>query len=251
MPYTGEAPAGAVAEPEMVLEPPPEGDYSMAANPEIFTGYYTREAYNAAYEVLTAARAGDFSRTAMVHYEDYHDRQKFENLLINLANGTTLSLLCDGNGLYELYAFEVDHTTADTAVADLLQEARQLHTDKEKVILLNEWICEHLVYSSKAFADIDKIAGSPAPVEGNCASYACMMNYLCGRLGIPCILVFGESHCWNMIWADGDWGYTDASYNDLTYDHAGILLSDTPPKQPNNPDGNRFLMELLIPGSTK
>ena len=42
MPYTGEAPAGATAQPEPVLETPSEGDYSMAANPEIFTGYYTR-----------------------------------------------------------------------------------------------------------------------------------------------------------------------------------------------------------------
>ena len=251
MPYTGEAPAGATAQPEPVLEPPSEGDYSMAANPEIFTGYYTREAYNAAYEVLTAARAGDFSKTATVYFADYSDRQSFENLLANLANGTTLSMRGCGNSMYEIYAFTVDRDAADAAVAELLNEARQLNTDREKVSLLNEWICEHMIYKSGVVVGPNQIATASEPVEGNCSAYGCIMNYLCGRLGIPCIEVYGENHCWNMIWADGAWGYTDVSYNDLTYDHAGILLSDTPPKQLNDPDGNRFLMELLVPGSTK
>ena len=251
VPYTGEPPIGTVVQQDPLAEVPSETDYSAAATPEIFTEIYTREAYNAAYEVLAAARAGDFSKTATVYFEDYSDRQNFENLLGNLANGTTLSMRGCGNSMYEIYAITVDRTAADVAVAGLLSEARQLNTDREKVILLNEWICEHLVYNSKVFVDVNKIAQALEPIEGNCAAYAYMMNYLCGRLGIPCIEVYGENHCWNMIWADGAWSYTDASYNDQTYDHAGILLSNTPPKQPSNPEGNRFLMELLIPGSTK
>ena len=251
VPYIGEGPSGAAAQPEPSVEAPSVTDYSAAANPEIFSGIYTREAYNAAYEVLAATRVGDFSKTAEVFYADYSDRQKFENLLGDLSNGTTLSMRASGNDVYEIYAIKVDRTPADTATLELLREARQLHTDREKVILLNEWICEHMIYNPKVVVGPNEIATASEPVEGNCSSYARMMNYLCGRLGIPCIVVSGESHSWNMIWTDGAWGYTDVSYNDLVYDHAGILFDDTAPKQPSNPDGNRFLMELLVPGSTK
>ena len=156
VPYTGEAPMGTVVQQELLTETPSETDYSAAANPEIFIGYYTREAYNAAYEVLTAARAGDFSKTATVHFEDYSDRQKFSHLLANLANGTTLTINDCGKTIYEIYSIKVDHTTADAAVAELLREARQMRTDREKVILLNEWICEHIIYNSKVFAGVDK-----------------------------------------------------------------------------------------------
>ena len=251
VPYTGEGPSGTAAQPEPPVETPSGTDYSATANPEIFSGIYTREAYNAAYEVLAATRAGDFSKSAKVYFEDYHDRQKFEILLADLANGTTLSMRACGNGIYEIYAIKVDHDMADMATAELLREARQLSTDREKVILLNEWICDHMIYNSKVVVGVNEITAASEPVEGNCTSYSRLMNYLCGRLGIPCIMVFGESHCWNLIWTDGAWGYTDVSYNDLVYDHAGILFDDTAPKQPSNPDGDHFLMELLVPGSTK
>ena len=251
MPYTGEAPTGAIIQPEPVLETPSETDYSAAATPEIFTGIYTREAYNAVYEVLAATRAGDFTKTAKVSFADNNDRQNFENLLINLANGTTISMRACGIGIYEIYAIKVDRAAADTAVVDLLNEARQLNSDRERVILLNEWICEHMTYKSGVFVGPNQVAEALEPIGGNCVAYATMMNFLCGRLGIPCIEVFGENHSWNIIWVDGAWGHTDVSCNDLASDHAAILFSDTPPKQNSNPEGNRFLMEVLIPGSTK
>lgn len=249
--YTGQAPAGATVSPEPTMEATSKMDYSAAANPEIFTGFYSREAYNAAYEVLAAARAGDFSKTASVYFEDYHDRQKFENLLANLANGTTLSMRCCGNDVYDIYSIKVDHTTADTATAELIREVRQMRTDREKVTCLNEWMCDHMVYNSKVVVGVNEIAEAREPVEGNCTSYSRLMNYLCARLGIPCVMVFGESHSWNMICVDGEWSYTDVSLNDQVYDRAGVLFDDTAPKQLSNPDGNRFLMELLVPGSTK
>lgn len=153
--------------------------------------------------------------------------------------------------MYEVYAIKVDHTTADTATAELIREVSQMRTDREKVSRLNEWICDHMIYNPKVVVGVNEIAEAPEPVEGNCASYSRLMNYLCGRLGIPCVMVSGESHSWNMIWVDGEWSYTDVSLNDQVYDHAGVLFDDTAPKQLSNPEGHRFLMELLVPSSTK
>ena len=250
-PYTGEAPKSTAVQPEPSATPPGETDYSAAANPEIFTGIYTREAYNAAYEVLTAARAGDFTNSATVHFAEYSDRQSFENLLINLANGTTLSMRSCGDDAYEIYAIKVDRSAADAATEELVRAAAGLNSDREKVIRLNNWICDHMTYNPNVFAGTNKIAAASEPVEGNCVSYASLMNYLCGQLGIPCLTVYGESHCWNMIFADGAWSYTDVSLNDQVYDRAGVLFDDSAPKKLSNSEGHRFLMELLVPGLTK
>ena len=249
--YTGQAPADATSVPETATEDPSKVDYSAAANPEIFTGIYSRQAYNAAYEVLAATRDGDFSKRASVYFEDYSDRQKCENLMANLSNGTTLSMRACGNGMYEVYAIKVDYTIADAATAQLIREVNQMSTDKEKVTRLNEWICEHMIYNPKVFVGVNEVAEAHEPPEGNCASYANLMNYLCARIGIPCIVVCGESHSWNMIYVDGEWSYTDASLNDQVYGHDYLLFSDTHHKQPNNPEGNQFLVELLVPSSTK
>lgn len=249
--YTGQAPVSTTVTPEPKTEVMSRTDYSAAANPEIFTGFYSREAYNAAYEVLAATRAGDFAKRVPVCFSSYSDRQKFEHLLVNLANGTTLSINDCGDNMYEIYSIKVDRTSADMVTAELIREVSQMRTDKEKVSRLNEWICDHIIYNPKVFVGANEIAEALEPPDGNCASFASMMNYLCGRLGIPCIVVSGESHSWNMICVDGEWSYTDVSLNDQVYDHAYLLFDDTPPKQPNNPEGQQFLMEILVPGSTK
>ncbi len=249
--YTGQAPDIITAAPEPTNETLSATDHSAAANPEIFTGFYSREAYNAAYEVLEAARAGDFSKRAPVYFSSYSNRQKFEHLLVNLANGTTLSVNDRGGDMYEIYSIKVDRNTADMATAELIREVGQMSTDREKVTRLNEWICEHMIYNPKIVVGPNEITEAHEPVEGNCTSYAGLMNYLCARVGIPCIVVSGESHSWNMIYVDGEWSYTDVSLNDQVYGHDYLLFSDTPHKQPNNPEGNKFLMELLVPGSTK
>ena len=245
-PYTGEAPSPVpTPEPTQTL-PAASTDYSEAANPEIFGGPYTHEAYNAAYAVLR-----DHDSTGTIHYASDADRQQLENLLTELANGTTLSLRGTGDGAYEIYAHTMDWSIADEATEDFIREASGLSTDREKVIRINDWICDHMIYNPKKVVGVNEVASSPSPVEGNCSSFARMMNYLCGRLGIPCIRVHGESHYWNLLYVDGAWSYTDASVNDQVSSRAALLFGDTPRKQIDDPAGLRFLQELLVPQSTK
>ena len=246
-PYTGEAPTSPVLTPEPTQAlPAASTDYSEAVNPEIFCGPYTREAYNAAYTVLW-----DHDSTGTIHYASDADRQQLENLLAELANGTTLSLRGIGDGAYEVYAHTMDWSIADKATEDFIREASGLSTDREKVIRVNDWICDHMIYNPKKVVGVNEVASSPSPVEGNCSSFARMMNYLCGRLGIPCIRVHGESHYWNLLYVDGSWSYTDASVNDQVSSRAALLFSNTTRKQIDDPAGLRFLQELLVPGSTK
>ena len=242
-PYTGEPP---IAAPSVV----DTADYSAAIDPSVFTAIYTREAYDAACEVLTGIRAGDLTRTGTVHFSEYSDRQQYENLLAYRSNGVTLSVRGVREGEYEVFAHPMDLSVADTATENFIREVRSLSDEKEQVRRLNDWICDHMTYDVKANAGIEKVVTSSVPVPGNCASYASIMNYLCGRVGLPCTKVYGEGHCWNLIYADGAWGYTDVSLNAQVYGHRAFIFSDTPAKRVSDPDGVRFLQELLVPGST-
>ena len=244
-PYTGEAPPSTEA-----LEN--TEDYSGLANPTVFTELYTRELYNAAYAVRKAAKAGDFTCSAPFHFSADQDRWRLEGALGDIANGITLtSEAVDPHGGYKLFAVQQDRTVADTATAELMRQAASLRTDREKVRLFNEYLCDRIVYDGKTYEGINEIFTSPSPVNGSCGAFADALNYLCGKAGIPCISVHGESHFWNAVYCDGAWSYVDVSLNDQVSNHAYLLFADSTKKQSSDPEAVAFLKELLVPGSTR
>ena len=253
-PYTGEAPTNEqAAEPEIASLPSAgTTDYSLAANPNAFSGVYTREAYNAVFTVLEGLKRGDDSVTAPLYIATQEDRWKLENMLGNLSNDNTLSLRgIAGQGMYEIYVVKPDRELTRQNTAELIAEVSSLPSERDKVIRLNEYLCDRIIYVPKQSQGVNDVTSSEQPVYGNCITFARAMNDLCARSGIHCMRVSGEHHTWNLIYCDGTWGYYDGSYNDQTPNHMGILFSDTPSKQIEDPAGIRFLQELLVPGSTK
>ena len=104
-----------------------EVDYSAQANPSVFSGVYTREAYNAAYTVLAGLRNGDETVTAPLCIGFQEDRWKLENMLGNLSNGYTLSLRgIEGKGMYEIYVVKPDREIARQYTAGLITEVNAL-----------------------------------------------------------------------------------------------------------------------------
>ena len=251
VPYSGEDPEAIPQNDAPGAELSSMADYSAAANPAAFTGIYTREAYNAAYEVLQALKAGEYVRQGPVHIGNPEDRWKLDNMLGNLWNGNDVTMEATAPYTYEIYSHPVNLAEMDACMERKLREWSTLPTDREKVIAANQWLCEKLIYQAGQSHSTLEVVSATDQIYANCATYANVMNYLCGRLGIPCIIVTGNNHSWNAIYCDGQWTYTDVSSNDLCEDHAYILLSDTHPYTLRDPDGIRFLKELLVPGSTK
>ena len=242
-PYTGEAPAAKSDENRNV-------DFSAAANPAVFTGIYTREAYNAAFAVLEGLKNGDSSHKGTVHIACQEDRWKLQNMLHNLWNGTIIELKGTGNGVFEVYSNEVGLRDMNDVMEDYFRQWNALVTDHEKVSAANEFICGQMIYQLGKTASALKIVSAKEPVYANCISYARAMNYLCGQLNIPCLTVPGDNHIWNMMYCDGRWLYTDVSANDLSEDHTWMLLVEYAPITILDPEGIEFLKELLVPGST-
>ena len=241
--YTGIAPG------EMASDAGPV-DYSLTANPDVFVGVYTREAYNAAYEVLAGLKEGDGSRTGIVHIDNQEDRWKLTNMLLNLWNGNVINLKGIAYGSFEVYNHEVDLAEMNAVMQEKLQQWAILPSDSEKVAAANEYLCGQLTYQAGETESILEVVSAKDPIPANCVTYAFAMNYLCGQLGIPCITVPGENHIWNAMYCNGTWSYTDVSANDLSQNHNRFLLSNQPPKELLDPAGIQFLKELLVPAST-
>ena len=249
-PYTGEAPAETGKE---MIDTPAAGDtdFSAAANQAVFKGAFSHEAYNAVFSVITALRAGDETATAQVRISNQDDRWRLENALTDYSNGYTLSLRAIESGLYEVFAVKPDREMAERYTAGFIAEVNALATDREKIVAINNYLCDHILYDPDAYTSMNEIAAADTPVRGNCASFANAMNELCAKAGIPCIKVHGEHHYWNYVYCDGAWTFTDASANAQVSGRDYILFSPSHPKQIGDGDGVRFLQELLIPGSTK
>lgn len=61
--------------------------------------------------------------------------------------------------------------------------------------------------------------------ETVCQGYACAVQYLFERLGIPCVVVTGtaagQAHAWNMVMLDGNYYYMDVTWGNSAYQNSG------------------------------
>ena len=106
-------------------------------------------------------------------------------------------------------------------------------------------------FDASADAGIVKIFTSETKVKGQCSSFANAFSYLCGRAGIPVIIITGEDHAWNLVYADGKWLHVDVSLNTQGPSRASMLLTETSRKTDEYPKATAYAKELLVPGSTK
>ncbi len=70
-----------------------------------------------------------------------------------------------------------------------------------------------------------------------CQGYACALQYLMNRTGLLCTVVRGvtkdgQNHAWNLIKADGDYYYVDATWGDMSYDLSNNTDSSVVPRLP-------------------
>jgi len=257
-PYTGEDVG--TAEPTPTTKPGDSVDYAAQANPAIFTGELTREVYNTIRStvvdreaILTgsqepqtmdwsreASKAIDTVTAAMGSYPVYE--------AITLPGG---KLAC--NVRYpESYAQAAAHTQS---FIDGLSSMDQ----EEQVRAITWYVCDRMTYSS-AISSPAKVLTSDSVTAGNCMSYAHSFMFLCDRAGIPCIVLHSETHQWNKVYADGTWWDVDISSMDAGDDTSGresrAVLHDPsyfqgPIFTNAAPEVTAFVMEVLVPGSTR
>lgn len=238
-------------------------DFSQQATPAVFTGYYTRELYNAIRQTLVDYGNQDYPdyryAYTMVAKGDAYSAAR--NVLGRMDGVTNFEHYAPKNlsnywQYLDYYAVSAQMPEKYQAPLDFIQpviaEANHLASDREKVEYLHDYLCSLLAYEEGTTAmPIRTFSQHSNELKGNCGSYAVDFQFLCSAVGIPCFTITTDIHGWNMVYVDGKWLHVDVSLNDLTHSHA-ILLSENYPRQIDQaPEATAFIKELLVPGSTK
>ena len=212
-------------------------DFSRQANPAVFTGYYTRELYNAIRQTLVdygnqdspdyryaytmvakgdaySAVKGVVDRISGVLWYEHYAPKNFSNYW------QYLDYYAVSAQMPEHYQVLLDY------IQPVIAEANRLASDREKVAYLHDYLCTLLAYEERAKAmPPQAFAPHSGELKANCGAYAVDFKFLCSAADIPCFTISTDIHTWNMVYVDGEWLHVDVSLNDLTHSRA-ILLAE-------------------------
>lgn len=89
-------------------------------------------------------------------------------------------------------------------------------TDREKVTVIHDWICQNTTYDYSMKKDnyINLLHDHMAICEG----YADAMRFMCDGAGVKCDKISGPNHAWNRAYIDGQWLEIDVCWDDYTID---------------------------------
>lgn len=89
-------------------------------------------------------------------------------------------------------------------------------TDYDKLKAICQWVCDNIKY------DYGLVSGSQYAYNvfskrlGVCQGYSNVTKAMCAAVGIPCVMVNGDStyggHAWNMAYADNRWIFIDNTW---------------------------------------
>ena len=232
-------------------------DFSQEASPEVFTGVYSRELYNAIRQTMLDGTSDTAPAYTMVGKEDYSAVKK----LIGRMEGVLRyehhvpQNFTDYWRYLDYFAVSAEMPENYQAPLDFVQpviEGTAEMTDRERVEAFNDYIRTLLAYQKGKTAGITQtFAPHTGELKAACGSYARAMKFLCAAADIPCFTVSSKTHTWNLVYVDGQWLHVDVSANDLSGRNRVLLVESYQTGKDQAPEATAFLKELFVPGSTK
>lgn len=95
-------------------------------------------------------------------------------------------------------------------------------TDYDKALALHDVVCANLVYDNSQSREwIHTAYGAFVNKYAVCDGYSKAYQYLLNKAGIDSHIAIGwskgEGHAWNLVKLDGEWYYTDVTWDDSEY----------------------------------
>ena len=232
-------------------------DFSQEASPEVFTGVYSRELYNAIRQTMVDGTSDTAPAYTMVSKEDY---SAVKNLIGRMEGVLRYEHHVPQN--FTNYWQYLDYFAVSAEMPENYQEpfdfiqptiqATDGMTDREKVEYFNDYIRSLLAYQKGKVSGITQtFAPHTGELKAACGSYARAMKFLCAAADIPCFTISSATHTWNLVYVDGAWLHVDVSANDLSGRNGGLLIKTYQTGKDQAPEATAFLKELFVPGSTK
>ena len=130
--------------------------------------------------------------------------------------------VCGFHPYYYDYDIDLFHQQMDARIAELTA-GLEGKSDWEKSKILHDRMCEIVTYDMVGYHQ--SAIGSLLQGYSVCAGYARGYQMLLQAVGIPCFYVVGTAdngvgiggHAWNLVMLDGEWCYTDVTWDDTDY----------------------------------
>lgn len=150
---------------------------------------------------------------------------------------------------------DVPQTEFENRAETVLEEARALESDYEKLKYVHDWIVDNTEYTKTGSLYESEADGPVVYGKALCEGYSKAFMYFAQSLGFPCICSVGtanlEEHMWNMVKIGGRWYNVDVTWDDPKgadgARHDYFLINDAqirldhrvehPLMLPNAPDG--------------
>lgn len=139
--------------------------------------------------------------------------------------------------LYGRTADEIEQTLFESRAEDVLEAARALDSDYERLKYIHDWIVNNTVYTNTGAVTESEADSVIIYGEALCEGYSKTFMYLAQSLGYQCICSVGvanlEKHMWNMVKIGGAWFNVDVTWDDpknsdgtQTLRHDYFLIND-------------------------
>lgn len=124
---------------------------------------------------------------------------------------------------------QVTNRELEDKVETILARCREAESDIEKELIIHDYLVLNGEY------DYDNLLNDTLPDEsfsaygilvkgtGVCQAYAYAMKLLLRRVGIPCDVVTGGDHAWNIVNIEGENYYVDTTWDDPVPDIKGYI----------------------------
>ncbi|HHV12947.1 MAG TPA: transglutaminase domain-containing protein [Clostridiales bacterium] len=146
-----------------------------------------------------------------------------------------VTLELEYKGEFDNYTFDHDNMlkTFDKVKSLIKSWKMDSMTDYQRISKLNQYICDHVTYSS--FPDQNPGSGANALLFGEavCQGYAELMDIFLKTMGYETVLVTAyaedfdftnDGHAWNIIKINKKWYAVDTTWNDSSKDRTKYLL---------------------------
>lgn len=165
--------------------------------------------------------------------------ERNDPIAVSVSN-ISYSFITQGNTVYYKFDYGINTKKLEQMRQDTKNAVKQIagsmdvsgKTDYEIVCMVNDYLCDNVVYpDSEPYTD-ESHTPHAALVDGNavCEGYAGGAKLLLNELGVECDMEFGDcigggGHAWNLVKVDGKWYQLDVTWNDACGDRTEYLLT--------------------------
>ena len=159
--------------------------------------------------------------------------------------------------LYGRTEAEIQQAAFEARTETVLEAARELNSDYERLKYIHDWIVDNTVYTKSDDPFIREADGPVIDGQALCEGYSKAFMYFAQSLGYQCICSVGvanlEDHMWNMVKIGGSWYNVDVTWDDpensddtQTLRHDYFLINDAELRL-----DHRVVRPVMLPNAPK